>query len=86
LQAAFIENLDGSQLFDSMYAEDSDGQKFNKLLGVKEMLLSYPLLQDRSTETDTFLLRDADMHSTYLLRQRVSPTVSPSQPVLYQND
>jgi len=32
------------------------------------------------------LLRDADMHSTYLLRQRVSPTVSPSQPVLYQND
>jgi len=29
-----------------MYAEDSDGQKINKLPAVEELLLSYPLLQE----------------------------------------
>ena len=38
------------------------------------------------TATVHFLLRDADMHSAYLLRQRVRPSVRPSQPVLCLND
>ena len=48
LQAAYVENLNGSQLFDSMYAEDSDGQKINKLPAVEELLLAYPLLRDQN--------------------------------------
>jgi len=35
--------LNGPQLFESMYAEDSDGQKINKLPAAEELLLSYPL-------------------------------------------
>jgi len=41
LQAAFVENLNGSQLYDSMYAEDSDGHKISKLPGVEELLITY---------------------------------------------
>jgi len=44
LQAAYVENLNGSQLFDSMYEDDSDGQKINKVPGVEELFASYPLL------------------------------------------
>ena len=39
----------------------------------------------RQTHLD-ILSMCADMHSAYLLRQRVCPSVCPSQPVLYQND
>jgi hypothetical protein len=38
---AFVENLNGSDLFDSMYADDAEGKKLNKLPGVDEMLLSF---------------------------------------------
>ena len=42
LQLAFVENLNGPQLFESMYAEDAEGQKLGKMPGVSEMLDIYP--------------------------------------------
>ncbi|XP_060219585.1 dynein regulatory complex subunit 3 [Meriones unguiculatus] len=38
---AFIENLDGSFLFDSMYSEDAEGNKLSFLPGVGELLEAY---------------------------------------------
>ncbi|ESP03863.1 hypothetical protein LOTGIDRAFT_212018 [Lottia gigantea] len=35
--AAYVEYLDGSSLFDSMYSEDSDGQRLNEMPGVDEL-------------------------------------------------
>ena len=32
------------QLFESMYAEDAEGQKLNKMPAVDEMLLGYPFM------------------------------------------
>jgi len=43
LQAAYVENLNGSQLFESMFAEDTDSRKINRLPIVEELLISYPL-------------------------------------------
>ncbi|KAM9695269.1 dynein regulatory complex subunit 3 [Trichechus inunguis] len=40
-KAAFIEHLDGSFLFDSMYAEDVEGNKLSYLPGVGELLEAY---------------------------------------------
>ncbi|XP_006875612.1 PREDICTED: leucine-rich repeat-containing protein 48 [Chrysochloris asiatica] len=40
-KAAFIEHLDGSFLFDSMYAEDVEGRKLSYLPGVGELLEAY---------------------------------------------
>jgi hypothetical protein len=42
MQAAYVEDLNGPQLFDSMYADDADGQKLNQMPGVDEMIQSYP--------------------------------------------
>lgn len=42
LQTAFVEHLNGSFLFDSMYAEDSEGNKLSYLPGVSELLEAYP--------------------------------------------
>ncbi|KAK7827392.1 hypothetical protein U0070_026598 [Myodes glareolus] len=39
---AFIEHLDGSFLFDSMYSEDVEGNKLSYLPGVGELLETYP--------------------------------------------
>lgn len=36
-----MEDLNGPQLFDSMYAEDVEGQKLNKMPGLPEMLQIY---------------------------------------------
>ena len=36
-----MEHLDGPQLFDSLYAEDAEGQKLNFMPGVEEMVLVY---------------------------------------------
>ena len=44
LQLAFVENLNGPQLFESMYAEDVEGQKLGKMPGVSEMLDIYPCI------------------------------------------
>ncbi|CAL8313634.1 unnamed protein product [Arctogadus glacialis] len=36
-QEAFVENLNGSQLFDSMFAQDPEAQKLNQLPGVADL-------------------------------------------------
>nr|XP_054111647.1 dynein regulatory complex subunit 3 [Callithrix jacchus] len=41
-KTAFVEHLNGSFLFDSMYAEDSEGNKLSSLPGVSELLEAYP--------------------------------------------
>lgn len=41
-QLAFIDHLDGSFLFDSMYSEDVEGNKLSYLPGVGELLEAYP--------------------------------------------
>uniref|UniRef100_A0A2I3H3M4 Dynein regulatory complex subunit 3 n=1 Tax=Nomascus leucogenys TaxID=61853 RepID=A0A2I3H3M4_NOMLE len=41
-KTAFVEHLNGSFLFDSMYAEDSEGNKLSYLPGVGELLETYP--------------------------------------------
>ncbi|XP_039083183.1 dynein regulatory complex subunit 3 [Hyaena hyaena] len=40
-KAAFVEHLNGSFLFDSMYAEDTEGNKLAHLPGVSELLQAY---------------------------------------------
>lgn len=40
-KAAFVEHLNGSFLFDSMYAEDTEGNKLSSLPGVSELLEAY---------------------------------------------
>ncbi|XP_074244403.1 dynein regulatory complex subunit 3 isoform X2 [Saimiri boliviensis] len=40
-KTAFVEHLNGSFLFDSMYAEDSEGNKLSSLPGVSELLEAY---------------------------------------------
>lgn len=39
---AFVEHLDDSYLFDSMYAEDVEGNKLSYLPGVGDLLGAYP--------------------------------------------
>lgn len=41
-QLAFVEHLNGSFLFDSMYSEDVEGNKLSYLPGVRELLETYP--------------------------------------------
>ncbi|KAB0357270.1 hypothetical protein FD754_001426 [Muntiacus muntjak] len=41
-KAAFVEQLNGTFLFDSMYAEDMEGSKLSNLPGVGELLETYP--------------------------------------------
>ena len=43
-----MENLNGSQLFDSMYEDDTDGKKVNKVPAVAELLVSYPFLREQN--------------------------------------
>ena len=38
-----MEHLNDSSLFDSMYSEDSEGQKLNTMPQIKEMVDEYPL-------------------------------------------
>ena len=45
-QAAYVENLNGPYLFESMYAEDAEGQKLNHMPGVPDMLIGYPFQFD----------------------------------------
>lgn len=40
-QAAFVERLDGRDLFDSLYAEDVEGQKLNTMPGVPDLHEEY---------------------------------------------
>ncbi|XP_037664412.1 dynein regulatory complex subunit 3 isoform X2 [Choloepus didactylus] len=40
-EAAFIENMNGSFLFDSLYAEDVEGNKLSHLPGISELLEAY---------------------------------------------
>lgn len=42
MQAAFVEHLNDSFLFDSMYAEDVEGNKLDCLPGVRELFETYP--------------------------------------------
>lgn len=42
MQAAFVEHLNGPFLFDSMYAEDVEGNKLACLHGAGELLEAYP--------------------------------------------
>ena len=37
-----MENLNGSELFESMYADDSEGQKLGFMPSVEELILEYP--------------------------------------------
>lgn len=41
-KAAFVEHLNGSLLFDSLYAEDREAAKLAFLPGVEDLLLAYP--------------------------------------------
>ena len=38
-----MENLNGCQLFDAMYADDTEGQKLNGIPGFEETVAAYPL-------------------------------------------
>lgn len=40
-KAAFVELLNGPDLFDTMYTEDSEGQKLNAMPGVDELLVDF---------------------------------------------
>lgn len=40
-QVAYVENLGGSELFDSLYADDVEGHKINQMPGVKDLLDAY---------------------------------------------
>lgn len=40
-QEAYVENLNGPQLFESMYADDPEGQKLNMMPGVADLLVAY---------------------------------------------
>ena len=42
-QEAFVENLNGSELFDSMFAQDPEAQKLNQLPGVADLVQTYLL-------------------------------------------
>uniref|UniRef100_A0ACB8FKR2 Dynein regulatory complex subunit 3 n=1 Tax=Sphaerodactylus townsendi TaxID=933632 RepID=A0ACB8FKR2_9SAUR len=42
-KAAYVEYLNGSFLFDSMYAEDPEASKLAYLPGVPELLETYPV-------------------------------------------
>ncbi|MXQ93264.1 hypothetical protein E5288_WYG003525 [Bos mutus] len=52
-KAAFVEQLNGTFLFDSMYAEDVEGSKLSHLPGVGELLEAYP---SRSRPPDKFVI------------------------------
>ncbi len=41
MQSGYVEGLNGSHLFDSLYEEDSEGQKLSSMPGVDELLLVY---------------------------------------------
>lgn len=41
-KVAYVENLNGSYLFQSMYKDDAEGIKLKGLPGVEEMLSQYP--------------------------------------------
>ncbi|XP_030231369.1 dynein regulatory complex subunit 3 isoform X2 [Gadus morhua] len=40
-QEAFVENLNGSELFDSMFAQDPEAQKLNQLPGVADLVQTF---------------------------------------------
>ena len=40
---AYVENLNGSYLFDTLYSEDAEGQKLNHMPGVEDLVNEYPL-------------------------------------------
>ena len=40
-KAAYVEELNGAQLFDAMYAEDTEGQKLNEMPSVDELIMDY---------------------------------------------
>lgn len=43
VQEAYVENLNGPYLFDTMFEEDPDASKLAALPGVDELLAVYPL-------------------------------------------
>ena len=38
--------MDGPSLFESMYSDDSEGQKMKEMPGVDELMMIYPFLYD----------------------------------------
>ena len=38
---AYVENMNGSQLFEGLYAEDAEGQKLAEMPGVDELMMVY---------------------------------------------
>jgi len=42
VQDAYVENLDGPQLFEAMYMDDPDGKTLGRMPGVDELLIPYP--------------------------------------------
>ena len=43
-QAAYVEDLDGTQVFDSMFAEDPEASKLAALPGIEELITEYPFI------------------------------------------
>lgn len=43
-QLAYVEDLNGPWLFESMYAEDPEASKLSALPGMQELLAGYPLI------------------------------------------
>lgn len=45
-QAAYVENLNGPHLFESLFSDDPEAQKLASLPGVDELLLVYPFIAE----------------------------------------
>jgi len=38
-----VEGMDGPDLFDGMYADDTEGKKLKEMPGVDDLMITYPL-------------------------------------------
>ena len=52
-QLAYVEDLNGPWLFDSMYADDPEADKLGALPGMEELRAAYPLKQ-ANTESESY--------------------------------
>jgi hypothetical protein len=43
LQEAYVDGLNGPDLFEGMYADDTEGKKLKEMPGVDELVMLYPL-------------------------------------------
>ncbi|KAH3872437.1 hypothetical protein DPMN_035653 [Dreissena polymorpha] len=40
---AYVDGLDGPELFEGMYADDTEGKKLKEMPGVDDLMATYPL-------------------------------------------